>query len=99
MLAANSHAGSATSGVLSTLHFMSNGIVIAYTSGARSDIPPCAVNHPSRFAVDGTSAGGKVQVSGLFAAYTSGKQVIIIGTGDCSAYGDTETINYFYTVD
>lgn len=98
MFATNSYAGSASSGTLSTVHFMSNGVVIASTSGTRSDVPPCAVNQSSRFSIDGTSAGGKVQVSGLLAAYASGKQVNIIGTGNCSVYGDTETISYFYTI-
>ena len=93
---ANSYAGSASSGILSTVHFMSNGVVIAYTSGARTDVPSCASNQPSRFTINGTSVGGKVQLSGLLSAYVAGKQVVIIGTGDCSVYGDTETISYFY---
>ena len=99
VLSAIAYAGSAGSGVLSTVHFMSNGVVLLYTSGTRADVPQCAANFPSRFAVDATSAGGKVQLSGLLAAYATGKRVTIIGTGNCSAYGDSETISYFYTND
>jgi len=95
----SSYAGTASNGVFSTIHFMSDGSIIAYTSGARSDVPPCAINQPSRFILDGTTAGGKVQASGLLSAYTTGKQVKIIGTGDCLVRSDTETINYFYTID
>jgi len=99
MFSANLYAGSATSGILKLVHFMSDGIVIAYTSGTRSDIPTCAINQPSRFAIDATTSGGKVLLSGLLSAYASGKNVAIFGTGNCLAYGDSETINYFYTVD
>ena len=93
-------ASSANNGVLSLMHFMSNGVVLVYTSGTRStDLPACASSEPTRFAVDGTTAGGKVQVAGLLAAYATGKTVAIFGTGDCGVYGDTESISYFHTVD
>jgi len=99
MFSAASQAGSATSGALSTVHFMSGGSVLVYTSGTRSGVPSCAVNQPTRFAIDATTEGGKVQLSGLLLAYASGKNVVIHGKGHCDAYGDSETISYFYTAD
>jgi len=99
LLTTNTFAGSASTGKLSKLHFMSNGVIIVYTSGARTDVPTCAQNQPSRFALNGTTDGGKVQVSGLLSAYATGKNVIIKGASNCNAYGDTESINYFRTVD
>ena len=93
------YAGSAASGALSKIHFMSSGSVIVYTSGVRSGIPSCASTQPRRFAISATTDGGKVQLAGLLSAYTSGKNIVITGTGNCSAYGDTETISYFYMAD
>ena len=95
----NSYAGSADPGNLSNVHFMSDGVVLAYINGNRSDVPSCAVNQPLRFALSTASSGGKVQLAGLLTAYSSGKKIRIIGTGNCSAYGDTETIEYFYLIE
>jgi hypothetical protein len=100
LCSATAVASSTGEGILRGVHFMSNGVVIAYTSGTKvGSTPSCAASYPNRFALDGTSAGGKVQVAGLLAAYAAGKAVIIIGSGDCSVYGDTETISYFFTAD
>jgi len=96
-----SYAGSAGSGNLHTIHYMGNGAVIVYTTGVRSaDIPPCATTgNLNRFAIDGTSNVGKVQLSGLLSAYATGKKVIIYGAGNCGPWGDAETISYFYMDD
>lgn len=99
LFSANALAGNAGAGTLNTVHFMGNGVVIVYTNGARSGVPSCASNNPSRFALDGTSAGGKVQLAGPLSAYATGKRVTIIGADNCSVYGDSETISYFYTND
>ena len=90
------YAGSAGSGVLYNFHFMNNGVVIVYTTGTRTGVPSCATNQPLRFAVDATTAGGKVQLSGLLSAHAAQKPVVITGRGQCDAYGDTETISYVY---
>jgi hypothetical protein len=78
---------------------MGNGVVIVYyDGGSRTGAPACATVN-ERFAVDGTTAGGKIQVAGLLTAYTGGKTVHLWGNGTCTAYGDTETINYLNTVE
>jgi hypothetical protein len=91
-----STAGSAAAGTLSLLHFMSNGVVIVYTNGARSGVPSCSP-FPTRFALNASTAAGKTQLAGLLTAYASGSPVVIMGTGTCSVWSDTESIDYFYT--
>ena len=90
-------AGSASQGTLNTVHFMGNGVVLALTTGTRTGVPACANTQPTRFALDASTPAGKAQLAGLLTAYSSGKQVVIIGTGTCSSWGDTESIDYFYT--
>jgi hypothetical protein len=83
-------------GVLSSPHFMGNGVVLVYTAGSRSNIPACGISQPARFAVDSTTPSGRSQLAGLLTAFASGKQVVIVGNDTCSVYSDSETINYFY---
>jgi hypothetical protein len=94
----SAYAGTAGPVKLKNLHFMPNGTVIAYIDGPRSSAPTCATES-SRFAVPATSAGGKVQLAGLLMAYTTGRPVTIYGTGTCAAWGDTESIDFFLTLD
>ena len=89
------HAGTADLGTVSEVHIFSNGQVIFYTSGTRSNAPGCATQL-SRFAFDSSTVGGKSQLSGLLVAYSTGKPIVIYGTGACDIYGDTETLSYYY---
>lgn len=98
VVAPQSVASVAWQGTLSDVHFMANGVVLVYTSGARQDIPACGAGKPTRFALDSTTSGGKTQAAGLMMAYASGKQAIIVGTGSCSVWPDSEAIDYFYVV-
>jgi len=91
-------AGSAGPTTISTVHFMDSGVVLFYIDANHNDAPACASYGP-RFAINGTTAGGKVQLSGLLASYAMGKKIFIYGTGDCVAYSGTETVSYFYTID
>lgn len=95
----NLFASTAEEGVINNPHFMANGAVIIYTNGTRTSVPSCAASQPGRFALDATSEGGRVQLAGLLMAFASGKQVTIYGTDSCTAYGDTETVNYFRIVE
>jgi len=52
-----------------------------------------------RYAVNATTPAGKAQLSGLLLAYSTGKTVAIWGTGACTAWNDTETIDFFATND
>ncbi len=91
------YAGEAGQGAISTPNFISNGVVIFYTSGTRTNVPACATL-ANRFAINGATAAGRIQVAGLLSAYTQGKQVAVIGTGSCPDWGETESVSYFYVV-
>lgn len=99
LLAMTAHGGSALPGTLHGLHFMSTGVVLVSTDGQRSGIPSCASTQPTRFALDATTAAGKVQLAGLLTAYAAGKPVGIIGTGVCSAYGGFRDDQLLHVVD
>ena len=84
-------------GTLSDPHFMGNGAVLVYTSGSRTGtIPACGVTQPQRFALDSTTPAGKAQLAGILTAFAAGKPVVIVGTGTCSVFFDSETIEYFH---
>lgn len=91
------HASTAWEGSVHDVHFMQNGVVLVYTTGSRTTPPSCSTV-AGRFAFDSTTAGGKSQLAGILTADAGGRQVIIVGTGDCGVYGDSETISHFYIV-
>lgn len=70
------------------------GKVIFYQGGNRSGVPACASNLNNRWAFDGTTPSGQATLSILLSAYMSGKSIQVVGMGTCSAWGDTETVNY-----
>jgi hypothetical protein len=41
---------------------------------------------------------GQAMLTGLMAAYSSGKNIVVEGTGTCGGWGG-EAVLYFYTVD
>jgi hypothetical protein len=86
-------------GTLTLPHFLSNGVVLVHSAGSRTNIPSCAASQPSRFAFDSTTPSGKAQLAGLLTAFAAERPVVIVGTDDCSVYGDSETISYFYIED
>ena len=90
-------AGTAAAGTPSNPYFMGNGTLLIPTDGARSGALVCATKS-GRFAIDGSTAAGKVQVAGMLTAIAMGRRVTILGTGACSVWPDTETVNYFQVV-
>ena len=99
MIGSTAWASVAWQGTLSAPHFMANGIVLIYTSGSRANVPACGGGQPARFAFDSTTPAGKSQLAGILTAFASGKQVVVVGNDTCSAYADSETVNYFYIAD
>ncbi|MEG8033544.1 hypothetical protein QP179_19205 [Sphingomonas aurantiaca] len=84
------------SGYISSIHAMSNGVVMFLHAGGRSAVPSCVNAATStRWAINATTEAGKVQLSVLLSAYGSNKKIHINGTGACSAWGDTETLDFF----
>jgi hypothetical protein len=92
-------AGTAASGSLSMPHVLENGVVIVYTSGARTGTPSCGLTYPDRFAFDSTTAAGKSQWAGILAAFLAGKSVSIAGANSCLVSNGSETLSYFYITD
>lgn len=84
-------------GRLSLPAFMSDGYVIVTTDGQRSS-NPCTSTYPQRYALNATTAAGKIQLAGLLSAHAAGLPVRIIGTGSCSPHNE-ELISYFYIAD
>jgi hypothetical protein len=95
--AAPAHSSVAFQGELQDIHFMSNGVVLLTTTGTRTAAPACATV-AGRFAFDSTTPAGRSQLAGLLAAEAADRVVTIAGKGDCSAYADSETLEYFYIV-
>lgn len=48
-------------------------------------------NFPNDFAFDGSTAEGRSKLAVLISAANAKKNVYVIGTGNCSAWGDRET--------
>lgn len=85
-------------GTLGSMHFMSNGTVLVSTTGNRPNVPSCSTV-VGRFAFNSTTPGGRTLLAGLVAAEAADRYVVIVGTGNCDVYSDSETIEYFYIVD
>lgn len=79
-------------GLLSRPITLNIGVLLVSTTTAATGQPACVTTAGGRFAVDGTTEAGKVMVASILAAYAQGKQVTIVGTGDCGVYGNSETI-------
>jgi hypothetical protein len=58
--------------------------------GTRTDRPACAT--VARWVINNAWPAAKFQVNVLLAAALTGKRVRVQGTGDCAAWGDTETV-------
>lgn len=79
---------------------MSNGAVLFYHSGTRTTPPSCQyVGGETRWALDASTLRGQSQLSVLLTAHAMGKHIIIHGTGVCSIWGDTETVDFFAVSD
>jgi len=95
-LGMQAHASDAAFGYISGPFGMSNGAVLFFTSGARTTPPACSgPNLERRYALNASTIAGQSQLSVLMTAYAMGKRITIHGTGTCSIWGDTETVDYF----
>lgn len=97
-LACEAQAGTAAAGTPGNPYFMNNGTLLIPTDGVRADVPACAATQAGRFAIDGSTAAGKVQVAGMLSAIAMGRKVAVWGTGARSVWPDTETVNFFQVV-
>lgn len=93
LLSLPSHAGYTDSGRVTTIFYMPNGAVLFLLSVPNISPPACNTSR-NRFAINGTTTAGKLQVAGLVTAYASGKSVTVHGTHGCTVWPDSETVHY-----
>lgn len=100
-LASAAHASNASAGKISDiLSFGSGGVVFFNHDGVRSTLPACSgAVLPTRWAIDASTLAGQGRLAILLSAYGLGKKIEIVGSGTCSLWSDTETVNYFVVKD
>lgn len=59
---------------------------------ARDTPPACGSGLPNRWAIDASTPAGQTAVTTLLWALDNRRQVLVIGTGTCSIWSDTETV-------
>lgn len=90
------HASDAQMGRIIHVLGMSNGAVLFSTDGSRGARPSCSgLGNDARWAINASTLVGQSQLSAFMAAYALKKRIFIHGTGTCSIWGDTETVDYF----
>jgi len=95
-LALPAHASDAAFGYISYPYGTSNGAVMFNTDGVRGTPPACSgPGLGQRFAINASTLVGQAQLSVLMTAYALKKRISIHGTGTCSIWGDTETVDFF----
>jgi hypothetical protein len=71
----------------------SSGQVFFRTTTAQSQ-PTCSTEGWAFDMNGGNAVGGKAMLALLIAAQAAGKQVSIIGKGNCDVWGDRESVSY-----
>lgn len=74
---------------------MARGVVLFNHAGVRSTLPSCGTPNPVRWAFDVTTPAGQARLSMLLSAKAMHLPIMIYGTGACTDWGDTETVDYF----
>jgi hypothetical protein len=100
--ATGARASEAEAGYISSiLSFGDGGVVFFNHSGTRSTLPTCngVPALQTRWAINTSTAAGQARLAVLLSAYGLNKRIEIVGLGNCSLWGDTETVNYFVIKD
>lgn len=86
-------ASESTAGYISKIIVTPDGIVVFNHSGTRSTVPACqGATVPARWAFNGATAAGQAKLAVLMSAYGLNKQISLSGTGACSEWFDTESV-------
>lgn len=89
-------ASTASAGYITHIIVNDNGVVLFTHSGTRTERPACSgPTLGARWAFDGGTGAGQAKLSVLLSAYALNKQIWIVGTGGCAAWGDTESVGFF----
>ena len=87
-------------GTITTVYYIGGGAILFYINAPHAGMPTCANNGANtRWAINAATMGGQAQLSGLMTAVARGKRISIQGTGTCSVWGDTESVDYFVVED
>jgi hypothetical protein len=73
------------------------GKVFFITNGSRDAMPGCSTAG-NRWVFNGSTAQGQAMISALLTYHATGKQDIVQGTGACADWGDTESVEYIWSV-
>lgn len=87
-------ASSSAPAEVNRVFFTSTGAVVFHTDVVRTDVPACGATQATRWAIDPNTAAGKIQLTGLLMAHSTGKKVEVGGTNTCNIWGDTESVSY-----
>lgn len=91
MLATSPSAASQTQAATVYGITIQQGKVFFLTNGSRTATPACHTQG-NRWVFSATTAEGQATLSILLTFYSSGKQVMVIGTSACGDWGDTESV-------
>lgn len=101
-LALPAQASEAPAGNIVRVYGMLNGALLFNTTAARTSAPPACQQDPGlaqRWAIDASTVAGQTAASVLLTAYALKKKVFVLGTGNCSIWGDTETVAFILIED
>ena len=87
-----SFASNSSWGSINTVLPHSTGALFFNHTGTRTARPACATQ--DRWVIDGSTDGGKIIISTALSAYAQGKQISVKGNGACTAWPDTEGVEY-----
>ncbi|WP_138983912.1 hypothetical protein [Sphingomonas elodea] len=92
LISSNAYSSSSTAGLIYNVTVW-DGKVLFFTTGTRTAAPSCQ-GVAGRWAIDATTAKGQAMFSALLTASAMGKPVVIMGTGSCADWGDTESVQW-----
>lgn len=90
---APAHSGGTGSGTISFILPTAYGQVFFKTTNAQSQ-PACSTQGWAFDLTGANAIGGKAMLATLLTALAAGKQVNIVGKGNCDVWGDRESVDY-----
>ncbi|WP_157134823.1 hypothetical protein [Sphingomonas sp. PAMC 26605] len=91
-------ASTASPGNPTSLLALNDGPILFNQDGSRTSAPSCATV-AGRWAMDARTPAGQSRLSVLLTAVALHKQIEVQGTGTCSVWPDTETVDYIHIAD
>jgi len=95
MSASTSFASFSDNGLIDHPLINSAGIAFFYQGGTRTSIANCQGSTvQKRWAFNTNTLKGQAMLSTVLTAYATGKPVVVQGTGSCSDWADSETVEW-----